>query len=503
MKLRQMFALTICLLFPALAFPQAQPNLTLVRVQYMTRKNTVNPQGELKAKIQELDAHIAEAARYGRSGELRRLFAKGTVLLTGKEWTPELDYANSLALRTGNVVSDSIPPYPLRIEQIYLPAINLERPLTALVTLRKRSMAQQGEIVKDFGSFEGVGRDLRESPYQLSLDMSGVADGPYQLNLEVSNGTAKLGTSVLNIVLRKGLNDLVARLESEAKAAPENLRAEILFPIDRMRSVNRGTLELRTFDPDKDFQAAESVAAAVKAHQDPYAKRTGDFKRHYLLAPVGEVMPYELHVPAAYDGARAFPLIVALHGLGGTEDAFFQSYEKKLPVLAEQHGYIIAAPLGYRVDGSYGWGLAEPPADSIVRRTQELSEKDVMEVMQQVQSNYKIDKNRVYLMGHSMGGIGTWKLAAKYPDLWAAIAPIAGMGQPSTIEKFRTIPEIVVHGDNDKTVPVAGSRLMVAKMKELGVEVKYIEVPGGSHGDVVAPNFAAILDFFDAHKKLQ
>jgi acetyl esterase/lipase len=42
---------------------------------------------------------------------------------------------------------------------------------------------------------------------------------------------------------------------------------------------------------------------------------------------------------------------------------------------------------------------------------------------------------------------------------------------------------------------------MVEKMKELGVEVKYIEVPGGSHGSVVAPNIGAILDFFDAHRK--
>jgi predicted peptidase len=130
-----------------------------------------------------------------------------------------------------------------------------------------------------------------------------------------------------------------------------------------------------------------------------------------------------------------------------------------------------------------------------------LSEQDVMQVLQRVRQQYKIDENRIYLMGHSMGGIGTWKIAAKYPDVWAAIGPIAGAGVPATIERFRHIPEIVVHGDNDATVNVAGSRNMVAKMKELGVEVKYIEVPGGSHSGVVAPNLGAVLDFFDAHKK--
>jgi len=124
-----------------------------------------------------------------------------------------------------------------------------------------------------------------------------------------------------------------------------------------------------------------------------------------------------------------------------------------------------------------------------------------MQVLAHVKQQYKIDENHIYLMGHSMGGIGTWKIAAKYPDVWAAIAPFSGSGQPATIERFKHIPELVVHGDNDPTVNVAGSRAMVAKMKELGVDVKYIEVPGGTHGSVVAPNLGEAVAFFDAHKK--
>jgi len=268
-----------------------------------------------------------------------------------------------------------------------------------------------------------------------------------------------------------------------------------------MRNVNRGRLELRTFDPDRDFTAAESAAAAASAGRDPFAGRTGDLKRHYLLEPANEILPYRMYVPTTYNGTRAFPLIIALHGLGGTEDAFFDAYERKLPPLAEQHGYIVAAPLGYRVDGFYGWGLGAPPADPAARRVQELSEQDVMQVLQQVRRTYKIDENRIFLMGHSMGGIGTWRLAARYPDIWAAIAPISGLGAPDTLERVRHVPEIVVHGDDDATVNVSGSRTMIAKLKELGTEVKYLEVPGGSHGGVVAPNLAAVIDFFDAHRK--
>src|SRR6266508_692871 len=508
MKARALLVVSLCVLVPAAAWSQALTSLASVRVGYTTRKNTVKPQGELKAQIDALDAEIADAARLGRNGEVRRLYAKGITLLNGRAWTDALDYSTSLVLRTDRVVADSSRPYSVRLEQIYMPSISLERPLTAKVGLYKRpaptapgTPPAPPEIVKELGTFEGVGRDLRESPFSFDLDVHDVPDGTYSLVVNISNGATDLGTSGLTIALRKGLDDLAGRLESEAQRAPETVRAEIIYPVDRMRNVNRGRLELRTFDPQKDLAAAEAAVAAVKGGTDPFAKRTGDFKRHYLLDAANEVVPYRMYVPTGYTGATPYPLIVALHGLGGTEDSFFDGYDKTMPPLAEQHGYIVAAPLGYRVDGSYGWGLGNPPADPTTRRTQDLSEQDVMQVLQRVRQQYKIDESRIYLMGHSMGGIGTWKIVAKSPEIWAAIGPIAGTGQPATIEKFRHIPEIVVHGDADATVNVDGSRAMVARMKELGVEVKYIEVPGGSHSGVVAPKLGAILDFFDAHRK--
>ena len=510
MKLRTFAAaVLVSFLAPAIALPQALTSLSSLRVGYSTRKNTVKPQGDLKAQIDALDAQIADAARLGRTGELRRLYAKGVALLNGRPWTDEADFAASLVVRTAHVVADSAKPYVFRLEQIYLPSLNLDGPLTAKVALRKRPAPPAPgapppglpEVVKDLGTFEGVSRDLRESPFPFEVDVRDVIDGGYLLTVEALNHSMSIGTAALNVALRKGLDESVARLEGEARKAPESVRADILFPIDRMRNVNRGRLELRTFDPEKDFAAAEAIAAGSKGGKDPFAGRTGDLKRHYMLDAAVEILPYRMYVPTTYTGTKAFPLIVALHGLGGTEDAFFENYERKLPPLAEQHGYILAAPLGYRVDGSYGWGLGTAPADPLTKRTQELSEQDVMQVLQHVRQQYRIDENRIYLMGHSMGGIGTWKIAAKYPDIWAAIAPISGSGAPATLERIRHIPEVVVHGDDDATVNVSGSRAMVAKMKDLGTEVKYIEVPGGSHSGVVAPNLAAVIEFFDKHRK--
>src|SRR3977135_2495484 len=107
MNARVLLILSLCVLVPSTAIPQALTSLASVRVGYTTRKNTVKPQGELKAQIDALDAQIADASRLGRSGELRRLFAKGMALLNGVAWTDALDYSRSLVVRTSRVVVDS------------------------------------------------------------------------------------------------------------------------------------------------------------------------------------------------------------------------------------------------------------------------------------------------------------------------------------------------------------------------------------------------------------
>src|SRR6266542_2759583 len=107
MRLRSSFFICVLALAPVLASAQALTSLASVRVGYTTRKNTVKPRGELKAQIDALDAQIAEASRLGKSGELRRLFAKGIALLSNDPWTEAFEYSVSLVLRSDRVVVDS------------------------------------------------------------------------------------------------------------------------------------------------------------------------------------------------------------------------------------------------------------------------------------------------------------------------------------------------------------------------------------------------------------
>ena len=100
-----------------------------------------------------------------------------------------------------------------------------------------------------------------------------------------------------------------------------------------------------------------------------------------------------------------------------------------------------------------------------------------MNVLALVRKEYTIDDKRIYLIGHSMGGGGTWHLGTKYADVWAGLAPIApaAFGQPTGLDKLKNVPVIVVQGDNDTLVRPEGTRRWVEKLKELKVTAR---VPG-------------------------
>ena len=493
------------LLTPSMVAAQALPNISSLSVRYNTRKATVKPDGELKAQIDAVDREMAAANKQGRIGEVRRQIAKGMALLDGIAWTPALDFQNSLALRSERTVADSSVPYAMRLEQIYSPSIELTPALSAKVSLRRRPVpgspaAASATLVKELGVFDGVGRDLRESPFAMELDVAGVDDGAYVIETEVLEGATAIATTALGVVLHKGLDARLKALETAAAGVMPGVRADVAYPADYIRNVNRGRIGLQTFNVGAEVAAAEAVLAAAKGGKDPFKGRTGDFERHYLLEGPNEVMPYRVYVPKSYSPAAGAPLVIALHGLGGNEDSFFDQYSRLPPQLAEKHGFLLAAPNGFRVDGFYGAAIMGA-GDAAARRRLEYSEKDVLEVLRLMKATYKVDESRIYLIGHSMGAIGTWALGAKYAGTWAALVPFSGVGAPALAERMKGIPQFVVHGDNDATVNVSGSRNMVAALKKAGANVTYLEIPGGSHTDVVVPNLPKAFEFLAAQRK--
>ena len=243
------------------------------------------------------------------------------------------------------------------------------------------------------------------------------------------------------------------------------------------------------------------VAAPFQAAAETPKLKTGEvLKRTYDFKQANKKMEYCLYVPKAYDKSKAWPLMVALHGLGSSPWQIM--HYAGLTKLAEKHGYVVVAPMGYNSRGWYGsrgWTMrGSSPKD-----LGELSEKDVMNVLAVTRGELNIDNWRIYLMGHSMGGGGTWHLGIKYPDIWAALAPIAPAIYRSldALAKIENMPVILIQGDADPLVPVRIARSWAAKMKELKMDYKYIEVPGGGHVRVAFDNMPKIFEFFNSRQR--
>jgi poly(3-hydroxybutyrate) depolymerase len=246
-----------------------------------------------------------------------------------------------------------------------------------------------------------------------------------------------------------------------------------------------------------------TAPAPTSATFERIQARTYDFKE------AGQPMEYSLYVPTGYTKGRPTPLIVALHGLGSSPDRVIRY--QGLTDLAEARGYIVVAPMGYNSRGWYGSrgdGRASSRGDAAndPANLGDLSYKDVMNVLGIVRGEFTIDPARIYLFGHSMGGGGTWHIAMKNPRLFAALAPVAPAiyTSPDALEAIKSVPVIVVQGDNDNLVDVNVTRQWVEKMKALGMRHEYVEIAGGDHTAIIArdpENVRKIVDFFDRARR--
>jgi predicted esterase len=132
-------------------------------------------------------------------------------------------------------------------------------------------------------------------------------------------------------------------------------------------------------------------------------------------------------------------------------------------------------------------------------RVSELSEIDTMRVLEMTRKEFNPDENRIYLMGHSMGGMGAMYLGEKYAPMWAAVACLAGFGSPDPNGKMKDTPIYMTAGSAD-TLGASGSTT-AARLKAAGMNCEWKEMPGLDHGGIIAGAMPDTFKFFDAHVK--
>jgi len=308
-----------------------------------------------------------------------------------------------------------------------------------------------------------------EQSRRVSVELPNDFTGALNLRIKLSGGA--IGAGAQKFFLRGDRDTLFAKTATMARGALKNLKPEIKndpelvdvgaaleFLADRLEGKLHGSLESEDDKLRAVAFAGETIEAAKKGPEALKAM-TGYRQMAYRSDLDGSLQPYSLYVPEGYSREKKYSFVVMIHGYGGADYDWGDTLASLMP-----GDFIILSAFG-RGDLYY--------------RT--AGEQDVLDVMDRVMKRYSVDPDRVSLMGISMGGMGTWYLGTLYAERFAAIAPFCGRFGTTYLPNLRNVKTLVVHGSADQTVSVSYDRLAVQKLKDLGYDVRYDEIPGGTH----------------------
>jgi predicted peptidase len=194
-------------------------------------------------------------------------------------------------------------------------------------------------------------------------------------------------------------------------------------------------------------------------------------------------LPYRIFVPPGI--GEEVPLVLFLHGAGERgDDNGAQLKHGVADILGwcEKTGNPAVLLVPQCPKEGFWAPLNRETKDLLVDVDPSAPQQLVMELLETVVETVKVDRDRIYVTGLSMGGYGTWDLLWRHPGRFAAAIPICGGGRTDKAREIKYLPIWVVHGAMDKAIPVSQSRRMVKSLKSAGARsVKYSEYPKAGH----------------------
>lgn len=303
-------------------------------------------------------------------------------------------------------------------------------------------------------------------------------------NIDTTSATAKILVKDDLDVLDENSRVLLAAYDNSGKLIGRDVKeingdsVNCSVSYDEIDDVKQITLRAFLWD----IKTLKPLCDAIDAQQEYqlFEKRTYTDTDKYENA----TLPYRLHVPEDYDPQVSYPVVLFLHGAGerGNDNEVNLARNNTLPDLAKDSDKpcIIVVPQcpANQQWVNTPWANGNYVQDNIPMSTPLSMVKDLLD---NIEEEYNIDRNREYIMGVSMGGFGTWDMITRYPDRFAAAIPICGGADPTKTELIKNMPIWTFHGTADTDVPYKGTKAMVDALKTAGSNVNFITYEGVNH----------------------
>ncbi len=385
--------------------------------------------------------------------------------------TPERRWAESLYLRLDGRLID------LRRESLGVTLAQMYKTEGAIPegAILRLTMLRDGRAI-------GKPAELKVSaiPMSSTYKLTGLPEGDLQLQSEViwrkqtlvkRQETISLATNV-----DARISGLKTAFESSGGGNSDVETGRLISGL--LASLASGQTLETSYPAVRLLRESEDLAKAVKSGTGFYGgSRSGQFWLSLSLAG-GSTVPARLEAPPGITRDRPRPLVIAMHGAGGSENLFFDGYGRGLAAdLSRQRGWLIVAPRG---SAGFTPGRAA-------------------EIVDAVDKLYAVDRKRVYVVGHSMGGSQAVASMQATPESFGGVAVLGGGGQVKADAAISRVPVYIGVGTEDFALPNA--RRLRDGLENAGVaRMRMVESPGIEHLVIVQEALPEVFRFFDSLK---
>lgn len=325
---------------------------------------------------------------------------------------------------------------------------------------------------------------IKGLPAEVTLDVGklGEADHRIAITWGIGRGFAlaqDVEWPILSVVERR--DERIAAARATIDRWPDD-RADATTDRESARSLLallEGLAKGRTMESDiyaaAELKELEAILAADSEGRAFHGPGKPGSHRVVLKAPGGRTAPARVFVPEGLDAGRPVPLVVALHGAGGTENLFFEGYgHGKIVDLCRERGWLLVAPRVTPIGGA-------PPLD----------------LVEAMAALYPVNPGRVFVVGHSMGAAAAVGAASRSPERFAGLAALGGGGRIAPSEAIQKLPTFVGVGSLD--FALRGAKALDQTLRAAGLErVEFKEYADVEHLLVVQVALPEVFTFFDS-----